>query len=305
MTQLTRSVTITIFLLIFVSITSGCAVLTKNQINAVNRFANVADDFSKTPSEAIKAWAELQLAASAAEVTSMRNSDAMWDHIDTSFKTYSQITKTSQKALQAFAILDKYAALLKSLTADKYTKELNANAKASGEALDSAVDFYNTRFNTSLSIFGDTAAAIIRGAGGLYIRQKQGEALKIAVKEAKPTIDYLTREIENISDIADLGIDKELETLETEIQSALKFAPRIKDDGFEQIIIPDLASYVRSFELIMKGKQAKQTVQQTKDAASQYRKVHDKLVKSTREKIDSVDELIQKIDALQAAIKAE
>jgi hypothetical protein len=301
----TRSTSTFIQVLLIVTLTNGCAVLTKNQINAVNRFANVADNFSQTPSEAIEAWAELQLAASAAEVTSMRNADAMWQHIEASFDTYSRIAERSNKALQAFKILDQYAALLKSLTADNYTKELNANAKAAGEALDSAVDFYNTRFDTALATFGDTAAAIIRGAGGLYIRQKQGEAVKKAVQEAKPTVEYLTLEIEDIADTAELGIDKEIETLETEIQRVLRFAPRFKDGETEQIIIPDLASYVRVFELIMKGKQAKQTVQNTRDTAARYRQVHDKLVDSTREKIDNIDELIQKIAALQAAIKAE
>jgi hypothetical protein len=54
-------------------IISGCAVLTERQISAVGQFAKATENYGPVPSNAIKTWAELQIAASAAEVSSMQN----------------------------------------------------------------------------------------------------------------------------------------------------------------------------------------------------------------------------------------
>ena len=295
---------LSLWLIIAVYLISGCAVLTENQIKAVNQFAKATENYGTTPSAAIKAWAELQITASAAEVTTMQSEQSMWNHIESSFDTYERIIDRSERATKSFEVLELYSKLLKQLTAANYTEALDAKSKDLGEALDSAMEFYNSRFGASISTFGGVAAGIIRGAGGLYIRAKQSEALKRVVKDADPAINELTSAIIKTATAVELGTDKELDTLEEEIKAALKYAPTIKVDSSERKIIPNLASYVRTVELLQRGRKAIQIVGSAKAAALKYREAHHQLVKNTRNKVDDVDELIQIIKALKEEIDA-
>ncbi len=299
-----RSVAISLFIFSLIVFANGFSVLTSNQIDAVNKFATATENYGVTPGNAIKSWAELQITASAIETASMKDETAMWNHIEKSFSTNEKILRLTERALRSFEILDIYSDLLKQLSSDNYTKALDSSSKEIGEDLDSAIEFYNSRFETSISTFGCISAAIIRGSGGLYIRGKQGMAIKKVVADADQTIGYLTLEIEKVADALELGIDKELDTLENELKVATKYAPRIKDGDLEYPIIPDLASYVSVFELLRRGRNAKKIVSQSKIAAKKYREAHGQLFEATRHKISDVENLIAIIDSLKIEIDA-
>ena len=289
---------------ITVFIISGCAVLTEKQINAVNQFAKATENYGPVPSNAIKTWAQLQIAASAAEVSSMQNEQAMWNHIETSFNTYQKIMDRSERAIKSFEILDQYSKLLLQLTSDNYIDALNAKSKDIGESLDSSIDYYNSRFGTSISSFGGDAAGILRAGFGLYIRAKQTEVLRKVVQDADPAIDELTRAITTTLEAVELGIEKEVDTLEREIKTMLKYAPIIKTEQSDRKIIPDLASYIQAFELIQKARSASQIVTSAKTSALQYRKTHHQLLENTRNKTDDVKDLLPMITALKKEVDA-
>lgn len=293
---------------LLISFLSGCAVLTENQIKAVNRFAKATENYGTTPSAAIRTWAELNITTAAAEVTTYQSEEAMWEHVNTSFETYERIIDRSERATKAFEVLDRYSKLLKQLTADNYTEALDTKSKDLGDALDSAVESYNSRFGSSISTFGGVAAGMIRGAGGLYIRAEQSKALKKVVENADPAIEEFTKAIITTTNAVELGIDKEINGLQKELKATLKYAPYVKVDSPEgtskRKIIPDLASYVRAFELVQRGRKAKQVVGNAKIAAKKYRKVHEKLFKDTRDKKENMDDLIEMIEALKVEIDA-
>jgi len=292
------------FLLVTVTISSSCAVLTENQIKAVNQFAKATENFGPVPSNAIKAWAELQIEASAAEVASMQDEQAMWNHIETSFNTYQKILDRSERAIKSFEVLDLYSRLLLQLTSDHYTDGLNAKSKDLGESLDSAIEYYNSRFGTSLSGFGGYAAGILRSSFGLYIRAKQTEVLRRVVEEADPAIDELTQAIIKTLTAVELGIDKEVDTLQKEIKAALKYAPTIKTELSTRKIIPDFASYMRYFELLQRGRRADQIASSAKTAAQQYRETHHLLLENTRSKTDNVEDLLSMVMRLKQEVDA-
>jgi hypothetical protein len=294
-----------VFLLfVTVAISSSCAVLTENQIKAVNQFAKATENFGPAPSNAIKAWGELQIEASAAEVASMQDEQAMWNHIKTSFDTYQRILDRSERAIKSFEVLDRYSRLLLQLTSDNYTDALNSKSKDLGESLDSAIEYYNSRFGTSLSSFGGYAAGILRNSFGLYIRAKQTEVLKSVVEEADPAIDELTGAIIKTLTAVELGIDKEVDTLEHEIKAALKYAPTIKTEQSTRRIIPDFASYMQYFELLQRGRNADQIALSAKTAAQQYRETHHLLVENTRSKTENVEELLSMVMRLKQEVDA-
>jgi hypothetical protein len=287
-----------------VFVISACAVLTEKQINAVNQFGKATENFGPVPSNAIKAWAELQITASAAEVSSMQNEEAMWNHIETSFNTYQKIVDRSERALKSFEILNLYSKLLLQLTSENYTDALNAKSKDLGEALDSSIDYYNTRFGSSISSFGGNAAGVLRATVGLYIRAKQTEVLRKAVEDADPAIDELTRSIVATLEAVEFGIEKEVDTLEQEIKALLRYAPVIKTQEFERKIIPDLASYLQAFELIQRGRSASQIASSAKVAALQYKQTHHQLFENTRNKTDNVQDLLSMVIALKKEVDA-
>jgi hypothetical protein len=289
---------------ITVFIISGCTALTEKQINAVNQFAKATENYGPVPSNAIKAWAQLQIAASAAEVSSMQNEQAMWNHIETSFNTYQKIMDRSERAIKSFEILDQYSKFLLQLTSDNYIDALNAKSKDIGESLDSSIDYYNSRFGTSISSFGGDAAGILRAGFGLYIRAKQTEVLRKVVQDADPAIDELTKAITTTLEAVELGIEKEVDTLEREIKTMLKYAPIIKTEQSDRKIIPDLASYIQAFELIQKARSASQIVTSAKTSALQYRKTHHQLLENTRNKTDDVKDLLPMITALKKEVDA-
>lgn len=285
-------------------IISGCAVLTERQISAVGQFAKATENYGPVPSSAIKTWAELQIAASAAEVSSMQNEQAVWGHIETSFSTYQKIIDRSERAVKSFEILDTYSKLLLQLTSDNYTDALNTKTKDLGESLDSAIEYYNTRFGTSMISFGGEAAGILRAGLGLYIRVRQAEALKNVVQEADPAIEELTKAITMTLEAVELGIGKEADTLEREIKVMLKHAPKIKTEQTDIKIIPDLASYIQAFELIQRARSATQIAASAKTSAIQYRKTHEKLFENTRNKTEDMRDLLPMITALKKEIDA-
>jgi hypothetical protein len=283
---------------------SGCAVLTEKQINAVNQFAKATEYYGPVPSNAIKTWAELQLAASAAEVSSMQNEQVMWNHIETSFDTYQKILDRSERAIRSFEIFDSYSKLLLQLTSDNYVDALNAETQNLGKSLDSSISYYNSRFGASLSCFGGDAAGILRAGLGLYLRVKQAEVLRKIVEDADPVIGELVKAVVETLEAVELGVEKETDTLEREIRTMLKFAPVIKSEPSDRKIIPDLASYLQAFQLIQRGRSASQLVSSAKSAAVQYGKTHHDLLENTRNKTDDVQSLFPKIAALKAEVDA-
>jgi hypothetical protein len=280
---------------------SGCATLTKSQIDAVSKFGKITENYGTTPSKAIDAYAELQLYTSAAEVSTMQDEEAVLNHIDESLETYDDIVKRSKKAGKSFKVLSLYSKLLIQLTDDKYTKSLDSDSKKIADSLDSAIESYNSYYDTEIDSFGGTAAAIIRGVGGLYIRSKQSEAIKKLVKDADPAIEEMTTAIVDISGIIAYGVEKELSTLRAELEATAKYAPKSKN---KKKFMPDLASYVHAMELLHKGNNAAKTAKSAKSTATSYRKAHKELVKNTRNKIEGIDDLIETIKALKKEIDA-
>jgi hypothetical protein len=234
----------------------------------------------------------------------MQNEQAMWRHIETSFNTYQKILDRSERAIKSFEVLELYSRLLLQLTSDNYTDALNAKSTDLGESLDSAIEYYNSRFGTSISSFGGYAAGILRSSAGLYIRAKQAGALQRIVADADPAIDELTKAIIRTLTAVELGIGKEIDTLENEIKATLRYAPVIKSGSSEKKFIPDLASYIQAFELLQRGRDAVQIASSAKTAAQQYRETHHQLLENTRNKTDNVKDFLSTLTVLKKEVDA-
>lgn len=302
------SKTITIMFICVVLFLSGCAVLTENQINAVNEFAKVSENYGATLSNGIKAWADFSLAVSAVEAANMESDDDIVKHVKKSFQEYDEKYELAQKAVDSLKVLEDYSELLEKLSSDDYTKALDEEAKNLGEELDSGIELYNEHYGGSISTFGSKVTGIIRGIGGIYIRAKQAEALKVAVADAEPAIETLTQNIVNITNNIEGGIEDEIDIFESQSRYKLKTAQTVeyeyKGETKKRKDVPDISSFLKAYEIIHQSREALNVAQNTRQTAIKYNEVHKELVKSTQQKIEDVDDLKVLIKALKKEIDA-
>jgi type I site-specific restriction endonuclease len=202
-------------LLTVIVFTAGCAILTPTQVREVNKFATAAHSYGPLPGAVIEAHSDIRQTQKVLEASTFKNGENSLNQLKSAIAAENEFRKRSRNADQALDILTDYADLLVNLTSDEYTNEIQASAENLGEALDKGISKYNKENDTSFSLFGSTTAAIVRGAGGLYIKHKQAKALKNAITKADPAIDNMITAVEkllvlylNEDDLKELKIEK-------------------------------------------------------------------------------------------------
>lgn len=276
---------------------SGCAVLTERQVSAVSQFADATKGFGTSPGTVMRAHADLRVergmlqAATAPAAQRARS-------LDNALNQESNLQELAVAADAAVEVLDDYAAMLGVLTSSQFTDELQNETIALGNSIDGGIAALNKATGSSISSVGDVVAAIIRGAGGIWIRREQQKALVAAVTSADPAIVGATQAIEKLmSKYLDPPAAGGLDLFDAEAGNVREILGR--------------PSSLWSFDMIEQAKVALIEAQQgkvlatsCKTAAAKYRGAHKELVRAVTDRKLTVDGLVSQIRALADEVKA-
>ena len=181
---------VTFFLMVTIQ---GCAVLTDDQVQAVHDFAKAGQDYTDLPSAVIETHAEIMYLDNVYETatTDSANIESVPQQLDKAVKNRNDFLAQAKQTDETLKVIDTYISLLTTLTSDVFTEQLAVQAVELGEELDDAVDVYNDNISSDqnkIDGWGKYVAAGIRGAGGIFIKNKQTKALQQAVTHAQPQI---------------------------------------------------------------------------------------------------------------------
>ncbi len=177
---------------------TGCAVLTPSQRAEAEKFGKATAAYSTFPGEVMMAHAQLHARVNLANASTSLRGETALRFLEEAGRFGEEIQKKAQRAKNACGVLKRYGELLVALTADDHTPRIRAGAEEVGGALDDAIKQYNKRTGSSVSLFGNAAAAVVRGAGGLYIKRRQSMALRQAVQDGRPAVEEMAGAISGL-----------------------------------------------------------------------------------------------------------
>lgn len=193
-----RSTALILLLAALLALTGCTAVLTPSQVKEVATFAEAARDYGTFPGAVVRSHAELRARQKILEAATFASGDAALRQVQAAVDIRQELERRATAADTALGVLNDYAALLVTLTADSYSNELQGSAEKLGRSVDRGIVRYNEMRGAKLDSFGSLVAAGVRGIGGLYIRHEQAQALKKAVTSADPAIEAMIGEVEKL-----------------------------------------------------------------------------------------------------------
>lgn len=291
--------------LIFTLTASGCAVLTQSQVAEVREFAKATRGYSELPASVIEAYRDVRagsimLQTATNTYTKEEDAERAWDDIIHSHKFSEGLTIQADKLRKALSILDTYASLLMSLSSDVFTDEFEKNALQLGKEMDEGIETYNEKFNKELGSIGAAAAAVIRATGGIYIRHKQAELLKLYVEEADGMINELTADIEIFLDPFLTKSGNVESILQAELNKLKDLFITEADQSKDNLQLSTIKAVA---DMIEKVGDAKKLAEICKTSTEKYRLAHAEL-KHALSKKQTVKERIEEIQSLVGEIKA-
>jgi hypothetical protein len=180
---------------------AGCAVLNKDQINEVQRFAGATQNYGTLPGRVLVAYAEVrstnnELQLETAKYGKTKLADDAWTLLDATPRQTGKILDAAAEVDDALEVLDDYAAQLSALSSDDYTKQIEESATDLSNKIDGGVAFYNKQYGKSVSSPGAVVGAVVRGLGDWYVKVQQARLLKARVHAADEMVQTLTADVE-------------------------------------------------------------------------------------------------------------
>ncbi|MBU1386920.1 MAG: hypothetical protein KKE62_14270 [Proteobacteria bacterium] len=175
---------------------TGCVeLLTDSQIREIKKFSAASNTYSEYPGTVMKAHADLSLYNQLTNASSAVDGENAFGLIEKGIEKQKRLIALGERADNACKILRSYSGILDKLSSDIYTSETQASVEKFGSQLDRSIKEYNQITKSSITLFGGTVAAIVKGTASIYIRNKQHAAIKTAVQEADPVIEEITNSI--------------------------------------------------------------------------------------------------------------
>ncbi len=173
---------------------SGCASLTRTQIDSVNRFSETCQNFSAFPDRIIT---ELALIKKESRIFYANSLIDREQHIQRLDRIYTEIRSDyslSGKVDISFKIIDKYAQALMLLSSETPGKDLEKQSAAFGIGIDSLITVYNTieGIHKIPAGIGKAAGELIAFGGRHYIRSRQAGEIKKYVARGDTLIEIMT-----------------------------------------------------------------------------------------------------------------
>jgi hypothetical protein len=286
--------------LVLVIGSSGCALRTQTTTDAVARFAAATKGYGTLPGAPIATYGTIarndrELIQTTHEFTNENVAQNVRQALERIRDTEKSFNETSKKADSALAVLNNYSDCLTTLASDRPIDALGQSSNDFGKSLDGAIKQYNQTFGSKLGLIGSVAAGIVRGAGGIYIRHRQAEALQQFVSEADTkVIPRLTKDIKNL--LID-HVKPDLLALRQRLDKDFDLAA---GSGSKRLPFETIHSIDDWYDSIDK---AVTLADEAAKSADTYRAAHAKLAAAVNKKLD-LAALIEHIKTLESEIKA-
>lgn len=213
---------------------------------------------------------------------------------------YLKIKKQAEAADSALSVIDAYVKLLQKLSSDDFTNQLNEESVALGTAIDAGIARYNSNANDKkVNSFGSTSAGIVRGIGGIRIKQKQTEALKKAVNSAEPVMQTMTKAIVALMD-SYIGNNESEGLAEGAVKSLKAAYKQSLERGKPSNSVKNEKNIT---QLLIKANSIKSLAEKNKVAIKTFQEAHTKLHANMQKKED-LKEGIEEINVLYGEVRA-
>jgi hypothetical protein len=175
----------------------SCASLTKSQLNEIQVFGHLTQNFSAYPGNVVSNYntvhQQQQLFFANGLGTPAEHYNMIAEASDFKIKS-NLITPQIDLSLK---IIDRYAQALILLTADRHSKALDTASKGLGLNLEKLISSYNTvsGSNSLPTGIGGAIGQLIASGGGIYIRKKQAEEVRKIIPLADTIITQMTDNI--------------------------------------------------------------------------------------------------------------
>jgi hypothetical protein len=290
-------------------VSQGCAILTNDQIKAVDSLAKAGVTVSEIPINVIKTHGEILYTENLYEVaaTNQPNIETITSQVNRAIETKQKYLQKAKQAEKSLKVLSTYSNLLVKLTSDEFSEKLGNEAVVLGKELDDAIGEYND-YNEEhgskypeVGSWGKYVSALVRGAGGIYIKTEQAKALKKAVKEAEPQIGLLSKSVVALmkkytDTYGPLAVDGVQET----------YLRMISVDIKNRNTIDNLEDYILTLE---KAKSIATLSEQGRKSVLAFEKAHTKLNELLKKKQDikggiaELEVLVDEVDAAKKTMK--
>jgi hypothetical protein len=282
-----------------ITLISGCAVLTPSQVKEVGRFAQATEGYGAVPGAVISMYGQVAEENRLLAVTGYtfragdRTADQALEDMSSARQRHREFTAAAKQADEALEILSLYASALTILTSDSFSTSLDESATAVGKSLDKAILAYNDSYQKDFSLIGSTAAQVVRGAGGIYLRYKQTVLLKEYVGLADPLVEALTRDVENmIQEKVSPNLKNLMARVEREFINSANHHGRL-----------DLDTVVRINQIFYRLEGAESLADAAVSSAKRYRDAHRALKEALGKKQD-LKGVIEQITVLADEVNA-
>ncbi len=290
-----RSKLVLVALLILTFCLSGCVgLLTESQVTEIRKFSAASNSYSDYPGAVIKSHADLSFHNQLTNASSSVDGKNAFNFIEKGIKKHKRLTTLEKRADNACGILRSYSAILDKLSSDTYTTNTQASLEKIGTQLDHSINKYNKISNSSLTTFGSLVAATLKGVSSVYIKNRQHKAIKMAVTEADPVIEEITKAIAELLEMyaGENGLDiiqAERDDLQIWYETA----------GYKQ----PLSTAIWVAEELERIESILILVEKSKNAAVNLQKAHKILLAKIEKKMDLKD-TIEVIETLVEEVEA-
>lgn len=292
-----------IYILGIPMILSGCASLTKTQIESVNQFAQTTKDFSAFPSKIMTGLADIRLERGLFYANSLTIPKLHIEDLDGIYDQKKFDYQVSEKVDVTFRIIDKYSQSLVLLSSDQYEKDLKKQAKKFGVDIDSLIAWNNTIKDAPKvpSGIGSAVNELIILGGKQYVRTRQTKEIKKFVSLADPLIETMTSNL--LEYLQSKTIDELIAGEEREITrnylSFLEHTPKEATIENDRIYL-HLKNDIDGIKQLQK-----QTIAATKDLRTAHKKLLQEIEKKKelKQAIQELQKLVEEMNGLNKTIQ--
>ncbi len=273
------------FILVVSYLACSCATLTKSQIESVNQFGRMTENFSAFPGRIMAELADIRKCREVYYANSLSIPQNHIDILDSIHYNKVHGNALSEKADITFRIIDNYSDALSLLSSDKYINELKNHSENLGEDLDTLISHYN-RIDKSARLplgIGAAAGKFIQIGGRQFIRCRQAKEIKKYIPQADTLIAVMTGNLITFlkSGNIDQLIDAEERGLNTDYLSFISHSSKTS-----------IANDFEYLDLKERIEQVKQLRSMTISATNSIRKAHGKMLGSI-EKRRNLKEIVE------------
>lgn len=287
---------------------SACAVLTPSQVAEVKKFARASEEYSALPGSLATSYGVLlrnnkllslsrqRYGADTGSGVDTSRSNRAWEEVRSAYALEHDFNDAGRRMDAALAVLKQYSQVLTLLVSDDYSAALGKSATELGKSVDAATGAYNEKYRSSnpLALIGGDLGQVVRGAGGIYVRNRQAEILKETVKRADPVIQAL------MTDVEDLALNRfKRDFINYENNYLAPSFRSVVDSRHEA----DLSLLSAVYDDLARSRAGVALSDEVASAARAYAGAHHALVEKTRSKTH-LKEAIEEIRVLGEEVKA-